>query len=100
MIEFRESHKGFKQLFLGVYTNSELSVASKAMDAEFVELISRRLRNQTSQLKEEKLIVSSYIILGMVRSLFMCMTVLDNATWDDLKGETKRAIKIYIEAIE
>lgn len=102
LIEFRNSHKGFKQMLLGVHMNNELAVVSREMDKEFMGVLSQRIAKEHPNLSEDRRTIICYVVLGMIRSFFMSSSVfsdLQQEEYNALLEETKRAMEVYINSI-
>lgn len=99
LVNFRKKHKGFKQMFLSAHLNNELAVTSKIMNDEFISLICNRLSGENINLSEARKLVIAHIILGMIRSLFECLSLMDDVMWQDIKEETIKAISVYTRSV-
>ncbi|MDQ3099467.1 MAG: TetR/AcrR family transcriptional regulator [bacterium] len=97
LLEFRTTHKSFKQMFISVHMNNELSVASKELNDEFIVLVKERMSKEYNHVTEDRKVLACYMLLGMIRSLFMCMSLMDSVLWKNLVTETKRTMAVYLD---
>ncbi len=99
LVEFRKSHRSFKQMFLGIYMNNEVSIAAKTMNEEFRQIILKKLEIEKPELSAKRRERVSYVLFGMIRSVFVYLSVIDDTMWKEMKEETKFAIRTYLSAV-